>query len=133
MSCVCVCVCVCVGGWVGGWSCFAWWKGVKRGGTRIVKPTLTVCVCVPVPALQLDVIKMDVIEMVERKDGPLFAAECLLLGEYQKYNNNTGALVHDVRRDTPQTFSHFTFERSHHRCVSVGCGQLATCCAVLCW
>lgn len=65
----------------------------------------------------MDVIKMDVIEMVHRPDNPLYASECLLLGEYKKYNNNTGALVENIFRETPQAFSHFTFERSHHKSV----------------
>lgn len=72
---------------------------------------------------------MDVIEMIHRRDNPLFAAECLLQGEYKKYNNNTGSLVHSVFRETPQTFSHFTFERSHHRLMVVdvqGVGDMYT-------
>ncbi|VDD79826.1 unnamed protein product [Mesocestoides corti] len=49
-------------------------------------------------------------------------------GEYCKYNSNSG-FVADQLRNTPQAFSHFTFERSGHRLLVVdiqGVGDLYT-------
>ncbi|VDL60897.1 unnamed protein product [Hymenolepis diminuta] len=49
-------------------------------------------------------------------------------GEYRKYNSNSG-YVDDKPRNTPQAFSHFTFEHSGHRLLVVdiqGVGDLYT-------
>ncbi|CAH8468557.1 unnamed protein product, partial [Dicrocoelium dendriticum] len=49
-------------------------------------------------------------------------------GEYRKYNSNSG-FVDEQLRNTPQAFSHFTFERSGHRLLVVdiqGVGDLYT-------
>ncbi|CAH8453829.1 unnamed protein product [Schistosoma haematobium] len=57
-----------------------------------------------------------------------FHIERFMEGEYRKYNSNSG-FVDECLRNTPQTFSHFTFERSGHRLLVVdiqGVGDLYT-------
>ena len=44
---------------------------------------------------------------------PICAVEKFIEGEYKKYNNNWNWA--DDERNTPQAFSHFTFEQSEHR------------------
>lgn len=54
--------------------------------------------------------------------------ERFMEGEYRKYNSNSG-FVDEQLRNTPQAFSHFTFERSGHRLLVVdiqGVGDLYT-------
>mmetsp|Transcript_1451 Transcript_1451/g.1917 ORF Transcript_1451/g.1917 Transcript_1451/m.1917 type:complete len:248 (+) Transcript_1451:60-803(+) len=43
-------------------------------------------------------------------NGTLMSIEPYLEGEYQKHNNNAGYVG---QRNTPQTFSHYTFERTN--------------------
>jgi len=54
----------------------------------------------------------------------------LLQGEYIKYNSNSGFVEETgTCRQTPQAFSHFTFERSGHELIIVdvqGVGDLYT-------
>ena len=50
-------------------------------------------------------------------------------GEYGKYNSNSGFVDNRLVRQTPQAFSHFTFERSGHELIVVdiqGVGDLYT-------
>ena len=51
-------------------------------------------------------------------------------GKYVKYNSNSGFVLDDeAHRQTPQAFSHLTFERSGHQLVVVdiqGVGDLYT-------
>jgi len=54
--------------------------------------------------------------------------EPYILGEYRKHNNNFGS-VSDDERNTPQAFSHFTYEASNHELLAVdiqGVGDLYT-------
>jgi hypothetical protein len=46
----------------------------------------------------------------KRPDQPFFACEPMVLGDFEKYNNNSGE-VHErsSERNTPQAFSHFTY------------------------
>merc|ERR1712223_358300 len=91
---------------------------------------------------------MAVLEMVERKGmyivhtikmcnkitfllsgSPLFHVEHYIDGEYVKYNSNSGFVDNRLVRQTPQAFSHFTFERSGHELIVVdiqGVGDLYT-------
>lgn len=49
-------------------------------------------------------------------------------GEYRKHNNNFGSVSED-ERNTPQAFSHFTYEASNHEILAVdiqGVGDLYT-------
>ncbi|CAH0475749.1 unnamed protein product [Peronospora belbahrii] len=68
-----------------------------------------------------------VLELPER-DGALCAVEAYIPGEYRKHNNNFGS-VSDDERNTPQAFSHFTYEASNHELLAVdiqGVGDLYT-------
>ncbi|THD20998.1 Eukaryotic elongation factor 2 kinase [Fasciola hepatica] len=62
------------------------------------------------------------------KAGCFYHIERYMEGEYRKYNSNSG-FVDEQLRNTPQAFSHFTFERSGHRLLVVdiqGVGDLYT-------
>ena len=79
------------------------------------------------PPKQVDIFMMAVIELFERPGCPLYHVEHYIDGEYIKYNSNSG-FVADCRQ-TPQAFSHFTFERSGHQLMVVdiqGVGDLYT-------
>ena len=79
------------------------------------------------PPKQVDIFMMAVIELFERPGCPLYHVEHYIDGEYIKYNSNSG-FVADCRQ-TPQAFSHFTFECSGHELIVVdiqGCGDLYT-------
>jgi len=82
------------------------------------------------PPKKVDIFMMAVLELPERPGKPLYHIEHYIDGEYVKYNSNSGFV--DIRghcRQTPQAFSHFTFERSGHELVVVdvqGVGDLYT-------
>ena len=79
------------------------------------------------PPKQVDIFMMAVIELFERPGSPLYHVEHYIDGDYKKYNSNSG-YVADCRQ-TPQAFSHFTFERSGHELMVVdiqGVGDLYT-------
>jgi hypothetical protein len=72
----------------------------------------------------------------EHPGSPTYCLEHLIEGDYIKYNNNCGfvegADAEDERvRDTPQAFSHFTFEYTKGQKIVVdiqgvsGCGAWA--------
>lgn len=77
----------------------------------------------------LDMFQVSILEFKDRPDKPLFHLEHYIDGKYIKYNSNSG-FVEDVQaRNTPQAFSHFTFERSNHELIVVdvqGVGDLYT-------
>ncbi|KAI9908231.1 hypothetical protein PsorP6_003014 [Peronosclerospora sorghi] len=50
--------------------------------------------------------------------GTICGVEPFIAGEYHKHNNNCG-YVSDLERNTPQTFSHFTYEASGHELLVV--------------
>ncbi|KAH9284714.1 Eukaryotic elongation factor 2 kinase [Echinococcus granulosus] len=109
------------------------------------------------PPKKVDVFQMSVIEiLLENPDSPLpicdskrrgsittmslpsvqrktqssqfYHIERYMDGEYRKYNSNSG-FVDGQPRNTPQAFSHFTFEHSGHRLLVVdiqGVGDLYT-------
>eukprot|EP00241_Pyramimonas_parkeae_P022580 CAMPEP_0114320800 /NCGR_PEP_ID=MMETSP0059-20121206/26167_1 /TAXON_ID=36894 /ORGANISM="Pyramimonas parkeae, Strain CCMP726" /LENGTH=201 /DNA_ID=CAMNT_0001448297 /DNA_START=324 /DNA_END=927 /DNA_ORIENTATION=+ len=54
-----------------------------------------------------------VLELLERIGRPCCCVEPLLEGRYHKHNNNDGHVGSD--RDTPQAFSHFTYEHSKRK------------------
>nr|VZI39719.1 unnamed protein product [Spirometra erinaceieuropaei] len=66
---------------------------------------------------------------LHKKSEPRFYhIERYMDGDYRKYNSNVG-FVDEKPRNTPQAFSHFTFERSGHRLLVVdiqGVGDLYT-------
>jgi hypothetical protein len=57
-------------------------------------------------------IAASVMELVERPGRPLCGVERFVPGTYVKYNNNWD--WSDDQRNTPQAFSHFTWEESKH-------------------
>ncbi|RHY10155.1 hypothetical protein DYB36_000984 [Aphanomyces astaci] len=68
-----------------------------------------------------------VLELTQRH-GALCAVERYIPGNYRKHNNNFGS-VSDEDRNTPQAFSHFTYEASHHELLAVdiqGVGDMYT-------
>lgn len=85
------------------------------------------------PPKKVDFFMMAVLEFVDRPDRPLYHVENFIEGHYVKYNSNSGFVLEDeaqaIRRQTPQAFSHFTFERSGHEIMVVdiqGVGDLYT-------
>ncbi len=62
-----------------------------------------------------------VIELLHRDGRPLYNVEPLLEGAYEKHNDNSGGVYQSAQlhfqRNTPQAFSHFTWEASGKRCV----------------
>ncbi|DBA04053.1 TPA: hypothetical protein N0F65_009400, partial [Lagenidium giganteum] len=69
------------------------------------------------PPKRVQFIKAWVLELTER-NGTLCAVEPYIPGEYCKHNNNFGC-VSDDERNTPQAFSHFTYEASNHELLAV--------------
>jgi len=81
------------------------------------------------PPKKVDIFMMAVIELHERPGQPLYHVEHYIEGDYVKYNSNSGFVDSGHCRQTPQAFSHFTFERSGHELVVVdvqGVGDLYT-------
>ena len=81
------------------------------------------------PPKKVDIFMMCVYEFHERDERPLFHVEHFIDGDYIKYNSNSGFVDSKVCRQTPQAFSHFTFERSGHELIVVdvqGVGDLYT-------
>ncbi|CCI48393.1 unnamed protein product [Albugo candida] len=79
------------------------------------------------PPKRVEFIQAWILELVERK-GALCAVEPYIEGEYRKHNNNFGC-VSEEERNTPQAFSHFTYEASNHEILAVdiqGVGDLYT-------
>ncbi|CAL8071198.1 unnamed protein product [Calicophoron daubneyi] len=93
------------------------------------------------PPKKVDIFQLSVLELNELEKSPANAVgdccdspvqfyhiERYMEGEYRKYNSNSG-FVDEQLRNTPQAFSHFTFERSGHRLLVVdiqGVGDLYT-------
>ena len=65
------------------------------------------------PPRAVEFCKAWILELVERKDRPLCGVERFIAGPYRKHNNNFGYVGED-ERNTPQAFSHFTYEASCH-------------------
>ncbi len=81
------------------------------------------------PPKKVDIFMMCVYEFHEREDRPLFHVEHFIDGDYIKYNSNSGFVDGKFCRQTPQAFSHFTFERSGLELIVVdvqGVGDLYT-------
>ncbi|KRZ50234.1 Eukaryotic elongation factor 2 kinase [Trichinella nativa] len=82
------------------------------------------------PPKKIDIFQVSIVEFVNRQEKPLFHLEHFIEGNYVKYNSNSGfVLSSSVYRQTPQAFSHFTFEMSAHQLIVVdiqGVGDLYT-------
>eukprot|EP01098_Paradermamoeba_levis_P008406 TRINITY_DN3487_c0_g1_i1.p1 TRINITY_DN3487_c0_g1~~TRINITY_DN3487_c0_g1_i1.p1 ORF type:complete len:489 (+),score=129.55 TRINITY_DN3487_c0_g1_i1:115-1581(+) len=66
------------------------------------------------PPKKVQFIKAWILELIERDESPLCAVEKYISGPYRKHNNNFG-FVSEEERNTPQAFSHFTYEASNHQ------------------
>lgn len=81
------------------------------------------------PPKKVDIFMMSVLEFHEKPNKPLFHIERFIEGDYVKYNSNSGYVESTYARQTPNAFSHFTFERSGHELIVVdvqGVGDLYT-------
>jgi len=81
------------------------------------------------PPKKVDIFMETVFEFADRPGKPLFHVEHFIDGDYVKYNSNSGFVDNKACRQTPQAFSHFTFECSGHELIVVdiqGCGDLYT-------
>lgn len=79
------------------------------------------------PPKKVDVMQVMMMELPDRPGKPCYCLERYLGGKYVKYNSNVGFTDH--HRNTPQAYSHFTFERSGGRLIIVdiqGVGDLYT-------
>lgn len=80
------------------------------------------------PPRRVEFCKAWILELLERDGSPLVCVERFIAGPYRKHNNNFG-YVSDDERNTPQAFSHFTYEVSAHTLLVVdiqGVGDLYT-------
>ena len=85
------------------------------------------------PPKKVDIFMTTVYELNDRidRDGrpKLYHVEHFIEGDYIKYNSNSGFVDNKICRQTPQAFSHFTFEKSGHELIVVdiqGVGDLYT-------
>jgi len=80
------------------------------------------------PPKKINFVPTFVLRLCERKGTPLFSCEEFLEGKFRKYNNNYGHVT-DKKRNTPQAFSHFSYELSNQKLMVVdiqGVGDLYT-------
>lgn len=66
------------------------------------------------PPKNVDFVMAWLLELIEREGRPLCGVETFIEGPYRKHNNNYG-YVSEEERNTPQAFSHFTYEASNHK------------------
>jgi elongation factor 2 kinase len=78
------------------------------------------------PPKTIDFIKAWLLELSSRPDKPLAGVERFIHGAYRKHNNNFG-FVSDDERNTPQAFSHFTYEASQHELLICDIQGVADC------
>jgi len=80
------------------------------------------------PPKKVDFIKAYILELLDRQGSPMCGVEPFIHGAFYKFNNNAG-YVSKIDRNTPQAFSHFTYEASKHDiiiCDIQGVGDLYT-------
>jgi len=70
------------------------------------------------PPKKVDFVKAWILRLDDREGAPLCAVEHFIDGPYRKHNNNYG-YVSEEERNTPQAFSHFTYESSNHTILCV--------------
>mmetsp|Transcript_15964 Transcript_15964/g.37680 ORF Transcript_15964/g.37680 Transcript_15964/m.37680 type:complete len:697 (-) Transcript_15964:306-2396(-) len=76
---------------------------------------------------KVDFLSAYIIQLISRPGKPVCAVEHYVEGDYVRYNNNWD--WSDDKRNTPQAFSHFTYEMSNHEllvCDLQGVGDLWT-------
>jgi len=78
------------------------------------------------PPKHISFIKACLIELISRPGRPLVGVERFIDGPYHKWNNNYG-FVNEIDRNTPQTFSHFTYEASRRRVLIVDIQGVGDC------
>ncbi|KYQ91700.1 myosin heavy chain kinase [Tieghemostelium lacteum] len=67
------------------------------------------------PPKKIEFLQSCVLEFIDRTGNDIICgAEPYVEGQYRKYNNNSGFVSND-ERNTPQSFSHFTYEHSNHQ------------------
>eukprot|EP01103_Thecamoeba_quadrilineata_P008220 TRINITY_DN17987_c0_g1_i1.p1 TRINITY_DN17987_c0_g1~~TRINITY_DN17987_c0_g1_i1.p1 ORF type:complete len:398 (+),score=55.18 TRINITY_DN17987_c0_g1_i1:30-1223(+) len=80
------------------------------------------------PPKKIEFIETFIIAMVDRDVQKTWSVEKYIQGDYRKHNNNFG-YVSKEERNTPQTFSHWTYEASQRKlliCDIQGVGDLYT-------
>lgn len=80
------------------------------------------------PPKPIEFLQAWLVELVDRPGQPLCACEVFVDGAYRKHNNNFGFVSED-ERNTPQAFSHFSYESSSHAiliCDIQGVGDVFT-------
>ena len=65
------------------------------------------------PPKKIDILLCWLLELKQRPGNPLCCVEVFVNGVYRKHNNNFGYVSED-ERNTPQAFSHFSYEASQH-------------------
>ncbi len=78
------------------------------------------------PPKKVDFVKAYLLELIDRPQRPVCAVERFISGPYRKHNNNFGFVSED-ERNTPQSFSHFTYEASNHRILVVDIQGVGDC------
>eukprot|EP01132_Coremiostelium_polycephalum_P002804 gene2804-3486_t len=66
------------------------------------------------PPKRVEFLHSCVLEFIDRTENQICGSEPYVEGQYRKYNNNSGFVSSD-ERNTPQSFSHFTYEHSNHQ------------------
>lgn len=69
------------------------------------------------PPKKIAYVKAYLLELLDRTSSNFGILEPLIEGEYRKYSNNQGLVQYN--RNTPQAFSHYTYEKSNHDFVIV--------------
>jgi len=80
------------------------------------------------PPKNVDFVSACIYQLLDREGQPICGVERFINGVYRKHNNNFG-YVSEEERNTPQAFSHFTYEASGHRvliCDIQGVGDMYT-------
>jgi len=80
------------------------------------------------PPKKVDFVSACIYQLLDREGRPICGVERFISGVYRKHNNNYG-YVSEEERNTPQSFSHFTYEASGHYvliCDIQGVGDMYT-------
>lgn len=77
------------------------------------------------PPKQIEYLKAYLIELIDRPNKSIMLLERKLEGEFIKYSDNKGSV--STKRNTPQTFSHFTYEKSKNYLVIVDIQGVGDC------
>jgi hypothetical protein len=81
------------------------------------------------PPKKVDFVSAFVYELVDRPNKQICSAEYYIEGKFEKHNNNFGYINDDTDRNTPQAFSHFSYEETGGQLIVVdiqGVGDMYT-------